>query len=178
MANESVVYFVQCEGTGRIKIGRTTRPVIQRMRALQTSAPHALKLIGEFPEGHHGHTEGSLHRKFAHLRLRGEWFKDDVELLTFIAKGNADDKDSVNTIEGLAAIAFKARKKLGLRQEDLAELVGVSRKWLIEFERGKASAEIGLVLKLFQQLGIVLAIVPVRCDDTVRMNIAAQMSKL
>ncbi|MGA8610517.1 MAG: transcriptional regulator, partial [Xanthobacteraceae bacterium] len=37
---------------------------------------------------------------------------------------------------------------------DLAKQVGVSRKWIIDAEKGKARAEIGLVLRTLDVLGL------------------------
>jgi HTH-type transcriptional regulator/antitoxin HipB len=42
------------------------------------------------------------------------------------------------------------RSKLGLDQQELARRVGVSRKWIVEVEKGKPRAEIGLVLRAAQ----------------------------
>jgi DNA-binding XRE family transcriptional regulator len=45
-----------------------------------------------------------------------------------------------------------------LRQEDLARAVGVSRKWIIDIEGGKERAELWMVLKTLQVLGLSLSI--------------------
>jgi HTH-type transcriptional regulator/antitoxin HipB len=50
------------------------------------------------------------------------------------------------------------RSKLGLDQEELARRVGVSRKWIVEVEKGKQRAEIGLVLRTFTALGLKLSL--------------------
>jgi HTH-type transcriptional regulator/antitoxin HipB len=52
------------------------------------------------------------------------------------------------------------RRKLGLDQRTLAERVGVSRQWIVAVEQGKRRAELGLVLRTLDRLGIVL-----RADD-------------
>jgi HTH-type transcriptional regulator/antitoxin HipB len=41
---------------------------------------------------------------------------------------------------------------LGLDQAELASRVGVSRQWLIQVEKGKAGATIGLLLRLMNAL--------------------------
>jgi len=48
------------------------------------------------------------------------------------------------------------RQKLGLDQASLSAKVGVSRLWLNEIEKGKPRAEIGLVLRTLDALGITL----------------------
>ena len=45
---------------------------------------------------------------------------------------------------------------MGLNQADLASRAGVSRKWIYEFEAGKARAELGLVLRVLDALGLAL----------------------
>lgn len=46
------------------------------------------------------------------------------------------------------------RKQLHLAQQTLAERVGVSRQWVVEVERGKPRAEIGLILRVLRELDI------------------------
>ena len=41
-----------------------------------------------------------------------------------------------------------------LDQAELAQRVGVSRQWLVEIEKGKPRAEIGLVLRVLRELGL------------------------
>lgn len=77
------VYFIRETGDdGHIKIGTTTASPHVRLRALQTANPRPLELIGAIPGD--ATVERSLHERFAHLRLTGEWFKSSQELVTFI----------------------------------------------------------------------------------------------
>lgn len=48
------------------------------------------------------------------------------------------------------------RLKLGLDQKSLAQKVGVSRQWIIDAEKGRPRAAIGLLLRTANALGIVL----------------------
>ncbi len=50
------------------------------------------------------------------------------------------------------------RRRLNLDQEDLANQVGVSRKWIIDVEKGKPRAEIGLILRTIEVLGVRLSL--------------------
>jgi len=43
-----------------------------------------------------------------------------------------------------------------LDQKSLAASVGVSRQWIVEIEKGKAGAPLGLVLRTLGAIGIVL----------------------
>jgi HTH-type transcriptional regulator / antitoxin HipB len=50
------------------------------------------------------------------------------------------------------------RRQLNLDQSDLAKQVGVSRKWIIDAEKGKPRAEIGLILRTLDVLGLRLSL--------------------
>jgi HTH-type transcriptional regulator/antitoxin HipB len=50
------------------------------------------------------------------------------------------------------------RRKLYLDQEELARRVKVSRQWIVEIEKGKPRAEIGLVLLTLNTLGLTLSV--------------------
>jgi HTH-type transcriptional regulator/antitoxin HipB len=52
------------------------------------------------------------------------------------------------------------RQQLNLDQSDLAKQVGVSRKWIIDAEKGKPRAEIGLILRTLDVLGLRLSLEP------------------
>jgi HTH-type transcriptional regulator / antitoxin HipB len=56
----------------------------------------------------------------------------------------------------LGALIRGRRRQLGLDQSALAEKVGVSRQWIIEIEKGKPRAAIGLILRTLNALGILL----------------------
>lgn len=76
----SWVYFIQA-ATGDVKIGYAGNPR-SRMADMQTAHSKPLKLLGAIPGDMT--VERSLHKKFAHLRLMGEWFKPEPILMSFI----------------------------------------------------------------------------------------------
>jgi transcriptional regulator with XRE-family HTH domain len=47
-----------------------------------------------------------------------------------------------------------------MTQADLAGAAGVSRRWLLDLESGKPTAQIGLVLRTLQALGLVVEAQP------------------
>ncbi len=69
------------------------------------------------------------------------------------------------TVQGIRAAVLGRRRELGLSQAQLAERIGVSRKWVSEFERGKATAELGLVLRLLENLDLQVTITPTAQSD-------------
>jgi HTH-type transcriptional regulator/antitoxin HipB len=54
----------------------------------------------------------------------------------------------------LGAVIRDRRKQLNRNQASLADEIGVSRQWLIELEHGHPRAELGLVLRVLDALGI------------------------
>jgi HTH-type transcriptional regulator/antitoxin HipB len=54
----------------------------------------------------------------------------------------------------LGAVIRDRRKQLKHNQATLADEIGVSRQWLIELEHGHPRAELGLVLRVLDALGI------------------------
>ncbi len=60
----------------------------------------------------------------------------------------------LRTPRDVGAIIRQRRRELGLDQATLARKVGVSRQWIIEVEAGKPRAELGLVLRTLDVLGV------------------------
>jgi len=60
----------------------------------------------------------------------------------------------IRTPADLGAVIRDRRKQLKLDQAAFAKRIGVSRQWVIEIERGHARAELGLVLRAIDVLGI------------------------
>jgi y4mF family transcriptional regulator len=60
----------------------------------------------------------------------------------------------IRTPADLGAVIRDRRRQLGLDQAELAERIGVSRQWVVGIERGRARAELGLVLRTLDSLGV------------------------
>jgi y4mF family transcriptional regulator len=60
----------------------------------------------------------------------------------------------VRSTEVVGQLIREERKRQGLTQAHLAERVGVGRQWIHQIERGKDTAEVGLVLKTLHALGL------------------------
>lgn len=66
------------------------------------------------------------------------------------------------------ALAVRARRReLGWSQQQLANRCGTSRKWLSQFEQGKPSVELGLILQVLEVLDLQLSVAPVNAQPTV-----------
>lgn len=81
------VYFVR--GGDWVKIGRST-DVIARVRDLQTTSPLDLR-IAVIVHGDN-RLESRLHRRFASLHIRGEWFRCEPPLSSLIEEMIATDR--------------------------------------------------------------------------------------
>lgn len=64
----------------------------------------------------------------------------------------------IRTIADLAALVRSRRTEMEMSQADLAAAAGVSRKWIVDLEAGKASVELGLAFRVLDSLGVALAL--------------------
>jgi len=78
-------YFIRADGA--IKIGHASN-FKKRIAGLQTSHQKPLEVLAVVPA--YAADEYKTHQLFAHLRIRGEWFKDEPELNYFIERLKAD----------------------------------------------------------------------------------------
>lgn len=180
---KNFIYFIKAKATGLVKIGRTRNPA-KRLKALQTASPDELEILHVIKEGESGYTEGMLHKRFDTSWVRGEWFQPSKELAAFIDSHEQNDVPKpilgyIRTVEDIAALIRSYRQSEGINQKELADRIGVSRKWIVEVEQGKSGVELGLVMKVIQELNIPLQTVTApSVSSEERMNIAAEMSKL
>lgn len=114
------VYFARFGRNGPIKIGWTKAGVTNRIRALDCGSPEPIVLLRESPGGRK--VEQELHRRFAHLYIRGEWFQAADDLLDFIARGKIP---SEYALEQRARRIRDRCRELRLSGPKFAELSGV-----------------------------------------------------
>jgi hypothetical protein len=84
-----VIYFLRAREIGRVKIGYSANPK-KRIASLQTASPTQLELI-RIIEGTKD-DEKDLHRKFAKLRIGGEWFTEKDELASYLGLAQRVEK--------------------------------------------------------------------------------------
>jgi len=65
---------------------------------------------------------------------------------------------AIRSPEDLALVIRAVRKSTGVRQDDLAAVVGVSQQFAVDVERGKPTVQFGRVLRLLEELGVVLTV--------------------
>ncbi len=62
----------------------------------------------------------------------------------------------VRTPRELGLLIRERRRALGMTQQHLARKVGVGRQWVVEIEKGKPRAAVGLLLDALSVLGMVV----------------------
>ncbi|MEI7444450.1 MAG: helix-turn-helix domain-containing protein [Burkholderiales bacterium] len=67
-------------------------------------------------------------------------------------------KHAIRSAEDLGRVIRAVRKSTGMRQDDLAAVVGVSQQFAVDVERGKPTVQFGRVLRLLDELGIPLTV--------------------
>ena len=78
-----MIYFLQAEAIGRIKIGYCRRGNLKkRLQALRGACPVPLHLLATISGSLR--TEQRLHERFSEDRRHGEWFRPSHALLRFI----------------------------------------------------------------------------------------------
>jgi hypothetical protein len=95
-----VIYFVQERWRLQIKIGWCSHETNEmhfdhnfgRMRRVRQNLPQPSRVLGTMPGGQK--QERELHRMFAKLRRRGEWFANSTALRTFIRRNCKDGASS------------------------------------------------------------------------------------
>lgn len=79
----------------------------------------------------------------------------------------------VVTPSEIARAAKAKRMRLGWTQTALARRIGVTRQWVITFERGSARLELGLALRALTALGLGIDVVPVDEPRTDELTVTA-----
>ncbi len=86
-SSRAKVYFIQAVDGGPIKIGWAEVPKC-RLADIQIGNPQQLVIVGILNGGER--REREIHTRFRHLRIRGEWFENDDELVAFINEARAE----------------------------------------------------------------------------------------
>ena len=76
----------------------------------------------------------------------------------------------LRTTRDIGSAIRDRRRRLGLDQDELAKRVGVSRKWIIDVEKGKPGVALNLLLRALDTLGMRLSLAT---DDDTRETVHA-----
>ena len=133
-----------------VKIGYSRNPLI-RISSLQTSSPYEIDVLlvidGSIFDEH------SLHKRFSHLRMAGEWFKFNGEIRDFIAEHWHTNKKyecgfEEHAFEGNSQLKFirNMEKKTG---EDVGNILGMTKQAISCHEENERNG--GISLRKMQQ---------------------------
>lgn len=73
---------------------------------------------------------------------------------------------AIRTAEDLGRLIRDQRKRQGLRQTDLAAIIGASHVFVGNVEKGKPSVQLGRVLRLLDELGLELRLSVPDAEDS------------
>jgi HTH-type transcriptional regulator / antitoxin HipB len=68
----------------------------------------------------------------------------------------------VRSAQAIGAAIRSRRRELKMDQAGLAQKVGATRQWVIAIEKGKDTAEIGMILRALATLGLELDLRPIQ----------------
>ncbi|MFH1153126.1 MAG: helix-turn-helix domain-containing protein [Pseudomonadota bacterium] len=74
-------------------------------------------------------------------------------------RGKLKSSIKINNPEELGQHILEERKRLKLTQKEISEFSDIGRKFIIELEKGKTTAQIGKVFELLNSLGLELHLV-------------------
>lgn len=77
--------------------------------------------------------------------------------------------DTVRTPADIGNVIRATRKSRGWDQARLANEIGASRQWIVDIEKGKPRAELQLILRALQVLGLELLLAPGGADARHRL---------
>lgn len=84
------LYLIFARDVGRVKIGLSSDPN-KRLQQLQTSAPVNLELFAFKKFKNAPIKETTLHERFKHKRVHGEWFElDDIDYVQLLKEWDFD----------------------------------------------------------------------------------------
>jgi len=138
-----MIYFIGNEH-GAIKIGYTADLNVQsRLNGLQSANADQLILLG-YEDGTKM-DEGNLHTKFAHLRIRGEWFAIKNGLLDYVLSLPTVDRESIQgwivamLPEGDTACLQQLREQIGVDALNVLREANEQAQSIIMTARAKQS---------------------------------------
>jgi len=79
--------------------------------------------------------------------------------ITFYVGAELKPSTKINSPEELGRYILKERKNLKLTQKEISEFTDVGRKFVLELEKGKTTAQIGKIFEVLNGLGLELHLI-------------------
>lgn len=134
----NMIYFIT-DGNN-VKIG-VSRDISKRMKTLQAYSANRLSLIASCFGGFD--LESSLHKKFSHLRIKGEWFFLTPELKDFSERLGIEKRDVCHVVVEVDIMRYSSiplrAHKARISMSSLCKRAGKHRQaWSRAMKRGRA----------------------------------------
>ncbi len=160
---------------GLVKIGFTETTVEERVRDISsaTGVPGHFRVAAQFEVDQPQKVEAWIHKALAHVRLlnQKEFFETSLRHAKEVVEAAIGGVAIENRVVEPAPLALlvqspehlgdairKARKSQKMTQAELAEKAGCGVRAVVEIEKGKPTAEVGLVLRLLAAAGVRLIV--------------------
>ncbi len=72
----------------------------------------------------------------------------------------------IRTVDDFGVVARQRRRELGLSQEELGKRAGVTRQWLVRFERDSSDVSLAKVFAVLRELNLIVRADPVVPADS------------
>lgn len=105
--NQLIYFAASPKEHALIKIGISRKPDA-RIAGLSAGCPFPVKIIAQIPGTYA--VEKNLHRKFSEIRVRGEWFRTDKLLMSFISTTVKVGKFSPDLFEAPKRLPIRSRR--------------------------------------------------------------------
>ena len=84
----------------------------------------------------------------------------------------------IKSTKQLGNVLKAVRKSQGIRQDDMADIIGSSHVYVMDVEKGSEGANIGGILKLMEEMGVKLVIdIPAESIEAVSKANAINITK-
>lgn len=130
-----MIYFIQAENGGPIKIGYTKSNPEARLNSLQCGNSEKLLII-KYIDGERD-DECKLHEAFKDYKLQGEWFEESIDILEYI-----DRQDQLE--DNALCDSVKNGIKIDVLLYDIEEKYLKKALQIHNFNKHKAAGSLGI----------------------------------
>jgi hypothetical protein len=139
------VYFIRAEGSGLVKIGFAVDPWI-RLNKLKTDCPWPVVMAAIIEGG--VDREREMHDRFAALRSRGEWFRDEGALSAYIAENATEPR--LRKQKALGGVLGRWLSENHRTLESFAQEIGTNKSSVSGFCNGRSIPRRRLMLAIYE----------------------------
>lgn len=144
MSEDGFIYAIR--SAGHVKIGWSGNPK-SRFLQVKVHCPFICELVGYFPGSMA--EEAALHIQFAEYRRNGEWFEIGGPVAKWLSDVSIPAPEFDPNMHPLKAWRYRTQTK----QEELAQLLGITHAAVAHMECGRNGASLDIALKILKLCG-------------------------